>query len=136
MRSRTTASAKRNERQAAGNLSDWRRTPVLISRSWGMRERNVHRARVQRAHFDDYVRETAGGGAAADRECEGASRKRRAHSREFDALERKALASRPLLDARQGESSTRANTGGDLVACCASTGVRQPPAEPREEIGE
>jgi hypothetical protein len=32
----------------------------LISQNEGMTRRNVERARAQRAHFDEYVRETAG----------------------------------------------------------------------------
>ena len=38
----------------------------LITQNVGMTERNLARARAQREQFDDYVRETAGGGAAAE----------------------------------------------------------------------
>jgi hypothetical protein len=38
----------------------------LIAQHDGMRERSVKQAQVQRREFDDYVRETAGGGSAAD----------------------------------------------------------------------
>jgi hypothetical protein len=87
-----------------------------------MTERNVQRARAQRAHFDDYVRETAGGGAAAEIEKAKALDGGALTPEEFDALKRKALASALCWTPGRGESSTRANTGGDL--------------EPREEIGE
>ena len=38
----------------------------LIAQHDGMRERSVKQAQAQRQQLDDYVRETAGGGAAAD----------------------------------------------------------------------
>ena len=38
----------------------------LIAQHDGMRERSVKQAQAQRAQFDDYVRDAAGGGAAAD----------------------------------------------------------------------
>ena len=38
----------------------------LITQNVGMTERNLERARAQKAQFDDYVRETAGGGGATD----------------------------------------------------------------------
>jgi Short C-terminal domain/Phospholipase_D-nuclease N-terminal len=38
----------------------------LIAQHDGMRERSVKQAQAQRREFDDYVRETAGGGSAAD----------------------------------------------------------------------
>jgi hypothetical protein len=37
----------------------------LIAQHDGMTQRNVDRARAQRAQFDDYVRDTAGSGGAA-----------------------------------------------------------------------
>jgi len=38
----------------------------LIAQHDGMRERSIKQARSQQQAFDDYVRDTAGGGAAAD----------------------------------------------------------------------
>ena len=38
----------------------------LIAQHDGMRERSIKQAQGQQQAFDDYVRETAGGGAAAD----------------------------------------------------------------------
>jgi hypothetical protein len=38
----------------------------LISQGHGMTERNIERAQAQQQQFDSYVRETAGGGAAAE----------------------------------------------------------------------
>ncbi len=38
----------------------------LISQGQGMTQRNVERAQAQQTQFDSYVRETAGGGAAAE----------------------------------------------------------------------
>jgi hypothetical protein len=38
----------------------------LISQGQGMSERNIQRAQAQQAQFDSYVRDTAGGGAAAE----------------------------------------------------------------------
>ena len=38
----------------------------LIAQHDGMRERSIKQAQGQQRAFDDYVRETAGGGAAAD----------------------------------------------------------------------
>jgi hypothetical protein len=37
----------------------------LITQNVGMTERNLERARAQRAQFDGYVRDTAGGGGAS-----------------------------------------------------------------------
>jgi hypothetical protein len=66
----------------------------LISQSEEMAQRNVEKARAERAQFDEYVRETAGGeGAAA--EIEKASKLRASgviDDAEFEALKRKALA--------------------------------------------
>lgn len=65
----------------------------LISQNQGMTARNVERARAQRAHFDEYVRETAGGGAAAEIERAKALLDSGAISQEeFDAIKRRALA--------------------------------------------
>lgn len=66
----------------------------LISQNKGMTERNVQRARAQRAQFDDYVREAAGGGgSAAEIEKAKALLDSGALTQEeFEALKRKALA--------------------------------------------
>jgi hypothetical protein len=65
----------------------------VVTQNEGMTQRNVERAKAQRAQFDDYVRETAGGGGAAEIE----SAKKLLDSgaitqAEFDALKQKALA--------------------------------------------
>ena len=66
----------------------------LISQNKGMTERNVQRARAQRAQFDDYVRGAAGGGgSAAEIEKAKALLDSGALTQEeFEALKRKALA--------------------------------------------
>ena len=66
----------------------------LISQSRGMAERNVERARADRAQFDDYVRQTAGGGgSAAEIEKAKALLDSGAITQaEFDAIKQKALA--------------------------------------------
>jgi Short C-terminal domain/Phospholipase_D-nuclease N-terminal len=65
----------------------------LIVQHDGMRERSVKQAQAQRRQLDDYVRETAGGGAAADiakaKELLDAGT---ITQEEFDALKAKALA--------------------------------------------
>ena len=66
----------------------------LITQNVGMTERNLQRSRAERDRFDDYVRETAGGGGAA---AEIDSAKRLLDSGaitqdEFEALKRRALA--------------------------------------------
>lgn len=66
----------------------------LVSQNKGMTERNVARATAQRAQFDDYVREAAGGGgSAAEIEKAKALLDSGALTQEeFEALKRKALA--------------------------------------------
>jgi hypothetical protein len=66
----------------------------LITQNVGMTERNLQRSRAERDRFDDYVRQTAGGGGPA---AEIDSAKRLLDSGaitqdEFDALKRRALA--------------------------------------------
>jgi hypothetical protein len=64
----------------------------LIAESKGMAERNIERARSERAQFDSYVRDTAGGGAAAEIEKAQTLLDRGAITQEeFDAIKRKAL---------------------------------------------
>jgi hypothetical protein len=65
----------------------------LIAQHDGMQERSVQQAQAQRREFDDYVRDTAGGGSAA----EIAKAKELLDSgaitqQEFEALKAKALA--------------------------------------------
>jgi hypothetical protein len=65
----------------------------LIAQHDGMQERSVKQAQAQRREFDDYVRETAGGGSAA----EVAKAKELLDSgaitqQEFETLKAKALA--------------------------------------------
>jgi Short C-terminal domain/Phospholipase_D-nuclease N-terminal len=66
----------------------------LITQSKGMTQRNLERARAQRAQFDDYVRSTAGGGGAAA-EIERAKAlldSGAIDQADFEAIKRKALA--------------------------------------------
>ena len=66
----------------------------LITQNVGMTERNLERAREQRAQFDDYVRQTAGGGGAAA-EIDKAKQLLDSGAitqAEFEALKQKALA--------------------------------------------
>jgi Short C-terminal domain/Phospholipase_D-nuclease N-terminal len=66
----------------------------LISQGRGMTERNVDRARTDRAQFDDYVRETAGSGGTAA-EIEKAKQLLDTGAitpAEFEAIKQKALA--------------------------------------------
>jgi hypothetical protein len=65
----------------------------LITQSKGMTERNLDRARAQRAQFDDYVRTSAGGGAATEVErAKGLLDSGSINQAEFEALKQKALA--------------------------------------------
>lgn len=69
----------------------------LITQNTGMTERNLERSRAQKAQFDDYVRETAGGsgggGAAAEIErAKGLLDTGAITQSEFDAIKQKALA--------------------------------------------
>jgi hypothetical protein len=65
----------------------------LISQGRGMTERNVDRARTDRAQFDDYVRETAGSGTAAEIEKAKQLLDTGAITpAEFEAIKQKALA--------------------------------------------
>ncbi len=66
----------------------------IITQNDGMTQRNLDRAQAQRAQFDEYVRDTAGGGATA----EIANAKKLLDEgtitqAEFDAIKQKALAS-------------------------------------------
>jgi Short C-terminal domain/Phospholipase_D-nuclease N-terminal len=66
----------------------------LITQNDGMTERNVERARAQREHFDDYVRQTASAGGAAS-EIEKARQLLDSGAiteGEFEAIKQKALA--------------------------------------------
>jgi|SRR5215218_2953343 hypothetical protein len=66
----------------------------LISQNEGMTQRNLDRARAQQARFDDYVRESAGGGGAAA-EIDKAKQLLDSGAitqAEFDAIKQKALA--------------------------------------------
>jgi hypothetical protein len=66
----------------------------LISQGRGMTERNVERARSDRTQFDDYVRETAGGGGAAAEieRAKGLLDSGAITPAEFEAIKQKALA--------------------------------------------
>jgi hypothetical protein len=65
----------------------------LISNNDEMTKRNLERAQAQRAQFDDYVRDTAGGGAAAEIErAKGLLDSGAITQAEFDSIKAKALA--------------------------------------------
>ena len=65
----------------------------LITQNVGMTERNLQHTRAQREQFDEYVRETAGGGAAAEIEKAKQLLDSGAITQaEFDAIKQKALA--------------------------------------------
>ena len=64
----------------------------VISQNDGMNQRNLERAQAQRAQMDDYVRSTAGGGAATEIETAKQLLDSGALTQsEFDALKQKAL---------------------------------------------
>lgn len=66
----------------------------VVTQNDGMNQRNLERAKAQRAQMDDYVRSTAGGGGAAA-EIEKAKQlldSGAISQPEFDALKQKALA--------------------------------------------
>ena len=65
----------------------------LITQSSGMTERNIERGQAQQAQFDDYVRDTAGGGPAAEIERAKKLLDSGAITQaEFDSIKQKALA--------------------------------------------
>jgi ABC-type multidrug transport system fused ATPase/permease subunit len=65
----------------------------VLTNSDSMAERNLERARSQRAQMDEYVRETAGGGAAAEIDRAKQLLDSGAITQaEFDAIKAKALA--------------------------------------------
>jgi ABC-type multidrug transport system fused ATPase/permease subunit len=66
----------------------------IITQNDGMTQRNIERAQAQRAQLDNYVRETASGGAAADiANAKTLLDQGTITQAEFDALKQKALAS-------------------------------------------
>jgi ABC-type multidrug transport system fused ATPase/permease subunit len=66
----------------------------IITENDGMTQRNVERAQAQRAQLDDYVRETASGGSAAEIAIAKTLLDQGTITQaEFDALKQKALAS-------------------------------------------
>jgi ABC-type multidrug transport system fused ATPase/permease subunit len=66
----------------------------IIVENDGMTQRNIERAQAQRAQLDDYVRETAGGGATAEiANAKALLDQGTITQAEFDALKQKALAS-------------------------------------------
>lgn len=69
----------------------------LISQNDGMNQRNLERAQAQRRQFDEYVRDTAGGGsgggaASQIEQAKGLLDSGAITQAEFDALKAKALA--------------------------------------------
>jgi ABC-type multidrug transport system fused ATPase/permease subunit len=66
----------------------------ILTQNDGMTQRNIERAQAQRAQLDDYVRETAGGGATAEiANAKALLDQGTITQAEFDALKQKALAS-------------------------------------------
>ncbi len=66
----------------------------IIVENDGMTQRNIERAQAQRAQLDDYVRETASGGAAAEiANAKTLLDQGTITQAEFDAIKQKALAS-------------------------------------------
>ena len=65
----------------------------LIAQHDGMRERSVKQAQAQRAAFDDYVRDTAGGSAGEIAKAKELLDAGTITQAEFDALKTKALSS-------------------------------------------
>ena len=64
----------------------------LIANHDGMAERNINQARAQQAQMDDYIRSTAGGGAATEIErAKGLLDSGAITQAEFDAIKAKAL---------------------------------------------
>jgi Short C-terminal domain/Phospholipase_D-nuclease N-terminal len=66
----------------------------VIAQHDGMTQRNVERARAQRAQFDDYVRDTAGGGGSSAAEIEKAKQLLDSGAitpAEYESLKQKAL---------------------------------------------
>jgi hypothetical protein len=67
----------------------------IITQNDGMTQRNLDRAKTQQAQFDQYVRETAGGGGGAATEIANAKQlldQGAITQAEFDAIKQKALA--------------------------------------------
>ena len=66
----------------------------IIVENDGMTQRNIERAQAQRAQLDDYVRETAGGGATAEiANAKALLDQGTITQAEFDTIKQKALAS-------------------------------------------
>jgi putative oligomerization/nucleic acid binding protein/phospholipase D-like protein len=68
----------------------------IITQNDGMTQRNLDRAKSQQAQFDQYVRDTAGGGGGAATEIANAKQlldQGAITQAEFDAIKQKALAS-------------------------------------------
>ena len=66
----------------------------IITQNDGMTQRNIDRANAQRAQLDDYVRETASGGVAAEiANAKALLDQGTITQAEFDVLKQKALAS-------------------------------------------
>jgi putative oligomerization/nucleic acid binding protein/phospholipase D-like protein len=65
----------------------------LITQNVGMTERQLQRTRAEREQFDDYVRQTAGGGGAAAEieKAKGLLDSGAITQAEFDAIKQKAL---------------------------------------------
>ncbi len=67
----------------------------LLTQNQGINERNIERAQAQKAQFDKYVQETAGGGGGAAGEIEkakGLLDSGAITQAEYDAIKQKALA--------------------------------------------
>jgi Short C-terminal domain/Phospholipase_D-nuclease N-terminal len=64
----------------------------LISNHDGMRDRNIQQAQAQKAQFDEYVRQTAGGAAAEIEKAKQLLDSGAITQAEFDAIKAKAVA--------------------------------------------
>lgn len=64
----------------------------LISNHDGMRDRNIEQAKEQKAAFDEYVRDTAGGSAGEIEKAHALLEKGAITQAEFDSIKAKALA--------------------------------------------
>jgi hypothetical protein len=64
----------------------------LVANHDGMRDRNVEQAKEQKAAFDEYVRDTAGGSAGEIEKAHGLLEKGAITQAEFDSIKAKALA--------------------------------------------
>jgi Phospholipase_D-nuclease N-terminal/Short C-terminal domain len=65
----------------------------LLANNQGMADRNIERAQAQKQQFDDYVRQTAGGGAAEIEKAKSLLDSGAISQAEYEDLKKQALAS-------------------------------------------